>query len=94
MTSYSLIEYGLSIIEKLIQNSWTEVHEREKLREEEETLQQQLTRKRKLTHYEHKGYAFDGAAGQDQLITDRLFDRFSNAIQTQIFDNPPLFFPV
>lgn len=34
---------------------------------------------KKLTDYEHGGYAFSGAAGEDVLITDTLMNRFHNA---------------
>mmetsp|Transcript_41346 Transcript_41346/g.62991 ORF Transcript_41346/g.62991 Transcript_41346/m.62991 type:complete len:239 (-) Transcript_41346:555-1271(-) len=75
MTSYSLIEYGLSIFEKHISNTLEENKQREKKEEDEFVRVQRMSRKRKLTKYEHHGFAFNGADGQDRLITEKIMGR-------------------
>jgi len=57
-TSYSLIEYGMSILEKNISNSIEEMKERERRMEKQERMTQRLSRKRKLTKYERKSHLF------------------------------------
>ena len=43
-----------------------------------------MDRKRKLTSYKHTGYAFDGAAGHDVLVTDGLINRIKYAFNTHL----------
>ena len=40
------------------------------------------TRFKKITDYDHKGFDFAGAAGQDVLITDNLKNRIFTAFNT------------
>ena len=47
---------------------------------EELKINSRLLRGRKLTEYNHRGFAFDGEAGHDSLITDNLFGRVFQAI--------------
>ena len=54
-------------------------------------LSQRQQRGRKLTTYKHRGYAFDGAAGNDKLITDKIMNRLQTAIHTQLIEGPQIF---
>ena len=54
-------------------------------------LNQRLNRTRKLTKYKHRGYDFDGAAGHDILVTDKIFSRLQNAIMHQMTSGPSIF---
>lgn len=42
-----------------------------------------IMRTPKFTRYRHRGYAFDGAAGHDVLVTDNLKRRFRYAFDRQ-----------
>mmetsp|Transcript_824 Transcript_824/g.1479 ORF Transcript_824/g.1479 Transcript_824/m.1479 type:complete len:437 (+) Transcript_824:889-2199(+) len=63
MTSYSLIEYGLGVVDKVIWNKQEHFILNQKIEKEEFFMSQISERPRKLTNYKHKGYGFDGAAG-------------------------------
>jgi len=54
-------------------------------------LNQRLNRTRKLTKYKHRGYDFDGAAGHDLLVTDKIISRVQNAIWHQMSSGPSIF---
>lgn len=45
---------------------------------------QSLDRREKLTRYRHTGYAFDGAAGHDVLVTDGLINRIKFAFNSHL----------
>lgn len=94
VSSYVLIEFGISVVDDLIQDHLDQQEEDKELEAEFEARQQQMTRGRKLTEYKRKfnwfhfmlfrvldkGFAFDGEGGHDGLITDNLIGRLENAI--------------
>jgi len=52
---------------------------------------QMVTRGRKMTKYRHTGFAFDGAAGHDVLVTDNLMRRLRFAVDRQFSGKKNLF---
>ena len=48
-------------------------------------------RGKKVTKYVHTGYAFDGAAGHDLIVTDKLVNRIQSAIKHQLEEGPTIF---
>ena len=36
---------------------------------------QRKNRGKKITNYNHRGFDFDGAAGNDKLLTDKILNR-------------------
>lgn len=45
------------------------------------------SRVNKMSTYQHTGFAFDGAAGHDVLVTDNLKNRFRYAVGKQFNSN-------
>jgi hypothetical protein len=48
---------------------------------QKEIESERQNRGKKITNYNHKGFDFDGAAGNDKLITDKIMGRLTAAIQ-------------
>ena len=69
---FVLIDSGTVYFDNLIIKTMEEI-DQEKEDSFKQFLQAEKTnRKRKLTTYDHTGFAFAGAAGHDVLITDNL----------------------
>ena len=52
---------------------------------------QRKNRGKKITNYNHRGFDFDGAAGNDKLLTDKILNRLQTAIQAQMMSGPSIF---
>ena len=92
--SYILIEYGILILDDFIKDAIDEYNMEERV-EAQEMMQTMIQNKQnKISNYTHMGFAFDGAAGHDTLVTDRIFNRLTNAIQKQMTSGPSILRPI
>jgi hypothetical protein len=89
-----LIEYGILILDDVIKDAIDEYNREEKEETELIIENMRLNKQNKMSNYTHMGFAFDGAAGHDTLVTDRIFNRITNAIQKQMSSGPSLLRPI
>lgn len=50
-----------------------------------------MNRRKKITGYNHRGFDFDGAAGHDMLVIDKISNRIHDAIMKHIKFGPNVF---
>lgn len=85
--SYVLIDWGMQMVDAEIKYFMSQrilAIEREKY--VKNTKDKNLDKKR-YSNLDYSGYAFSGATGQDNLVTDKLSNRLKEAMYKQIFGN-------
>lgn len=56
----------------------------EKKEKFEKMQMERNNRRKRITRYNHKGFAFAGEAGHDRIVTDRIFSRLQQAIKLKV----------
>ena len=75
MVGFVLVDYGMAFIDIEVQNVLEEMEKSLNKKKLVQVHNARLKRGKKLTEYNHKGFAFDGTAGHDTLVTDGLMSR-------------------
>ena len=47
-------------------------------------MAERQNRRKRITRYNHKGFAFSGSAGNDKMVTDKIFSRLQEAIRIKV----------
>ena len=82
--AYILIDVGMWHLDQQVSMIYDIMEENKECQQKTIRMVQSMERKRKLTTYRHRGYAFDGAAGHDVLVTDGLINRIKYAFNTHL----------
>jgi len=84
ITGYILIEYGMNILDIEVQNVKDASLYLEKKEKFEQMMNERQNRRKRITRYNHKGFAFSGSAGNDKIVTDKIFSRLQEAIRLKV----------
>ena len=82
--AFSFIDVGMWHLDQQVQLAYEAFEEGLEQQYQIDRSSQTATKNKKITDYKHRGYAFDGAAGHDVLVTDNLFRRIRYAMDAQL----------
>lgn len=62
-----------------------------KRKTDDQVIKERRNRRKKITGYNHRGFDFDGAAGHDIQITNKISNRIHDAILKHLVSGPNVF---
>ena len=91
MIGFILVDYGMQILDIYVQDTLEKIEDAKMKNKLLQKVNERANRGRKVTEYQHMGYGFDGAAGHDILVTDKIAKRFEKAFFDHIGRGPSMF---
>lgn len=75
ISGFVLVDYGMQFIDIQVQHALEELEDKISRKKKAIVTYERLHRRKKITAYNHRGFDFDGAAGHDLLVTDKIVNR-------------------